>query len=418
MLWALLTLAGGGPANWPGLRQLNGGPRRCVATAGSVVLHALTNVPDAAATAFRLSATNVGSAECRCHLRRRLRDSLLVRHGRLGVGSRLLPVAGGLDRRHLDPGEMAAATRLASVKVWRELARYGIPLLIGGAVDEGKDVFNTVVVGSVLNAAALGNYRYGSRLGMLPGTVIIEIGSYVLFPASPGRRMMRPGSSRPSWRSLRALWLAAAPTAGITVIFGVPVTVLLLGQQWRDAGLMFASLAGFGLGVALAAVGFETIEGSRPYVPCCTGSTARGSWSASVSLLVLVQFGPVGIGLSLSISAFSAVFSGYSWPASWWGLRCRSLPNHYNSPLIAATAAAVSWGLVEHPVVHSEQLGFVLGWPPWSARASASWYLRSCWLSHPSRDLGSSDGGPPDGAARNVSKEAERLKTGSPNDHQ
>ena len=44
----------------------------------------------------------------------------------------------------------------------------------------GKDVFDTVVVGSVLNAAAVGNYRYGYRLGTLPGTVIIQVGSYVL----------------------------------------------------------------------------------------------------------------------------------------------------------------------------------------------------------------------------------------------
>ena len=330
-------------------------------TAGSIFLHALTNVPDAL-------------LQRRFDFRQRIlvqpSVGLTFAAGSVTLCSLGMGVWGLVTASYLSLVVWIAVTwtlarwwpkrGLASVKVWREMARYGIPLLIGSAVDRGKDVFNTVVVGSVLNTAALGNYRYGSRLGMLPGTVIIEIGSYVLFPAFSRTANDAARFKSAFLRSLRALWLAAAPTAGITVIFGVPVTVLLLGHEWRDAGLMFASLAGFGLGVALAAVGFETIKGH--------GRTSLLHWVNGTglvvgvaSLLALVQFGPVGIGLSLSISAFLCGLLGILLARKLVGVAMSELAEPLIPPLIAATAAAVSWGLVEHLVVHSEQLGFVWG---------------------------------------------------------
>ena len=325
-LWALLALAA---APLVGL-IFDSSTAGLVAavTAGSIVLHALTNVPDALLQRrfdFRqrmlvqpsVGITFAAGSVTLCWLGMGVWGLVTASYLSLVVW---IAVTWTLARWRPQRG-------LASVKVWREMARYGMPLVIGGAGDRGKDVFDTVVVGSVLNAAALGNYRYGRRLGMLPGTVIIEIGSYVLFPAFSRTANDAARFKSAFLRALRALWLAAAPTAGMIVIFGAPVTVLLLGQQWRDAGLMFASLAGSGLGVALAAVGFEAIKGH--------GRTSLLNWVNGTgivvgvtSLLALVQFGPVGIGLSLSISSFLAVFSGCSWPASWWGLRCRSSPNH------------------------------------------------------------------------------------------
>ena len=34
----------------------------------------------------------------------------------------------------------------------------------------------------------------------------------------------------------------AAPVAGLIVAIGAPLVVLLLGDPWRDAGVMFAAL--------------------------------------------------------------------------------------------------------------------------------------------------------------------------------
>jgi O-antigen/teichoic acid export membrane protein len=330
-------------------------------TAGSIVLHALTNVPDALLQRrfdFRqrifvqpsVGLTFAAGSVTLCWLGMGVWGLVIASYLSLVVW---IAVTWTLVKWRPRRG-------LASVKVWREMARYGLPLLIGGAGVRGKDVFDTVLVGSVLNAAALGNYSYGRRLGMLPGTVIIEIGSYVLFPAFSRTANNAARFKSAFLRALRALWLAAAPTAGIIVIFGAPVTVLLLGQQWRDAGLMFASLAGFGLGVALAAVGLEAIKGH--------GRTSLLYWVhgtgivvGAALLLALVQFGPVGIGLSLSISAFLAGLLAILLARKLVGVAMSELAEPLILPLVAAAAAAVSWGLVEHLVVHSEERGVVWG---------------------------------------------------------
>jgi PST family polysaccharide transporter len=240
------------------------------------------------------------------------------------------------------------------------MAHYGMPLFVGAAAHRGQELFNTVVVGRVLSAAALGNYRYGVRLGMLPGAVIIEVASYVLFPAFSRTANDAARFKSGFLRALRALWVAAAPTAGMIAIFGVPVTVLLLGEQWRDAGLTFAALAGACLGVALAAVGFEAIKGH--------GRTTLLNWVNGteivlgvVSMLALVQYGPVGIGLSISISALWGGLLGLLLARNLVGVAISELAEVLVPPAVAAVIAALAWGSVEYLVVHSQHKGLIWG---------------------------------------------------------
>ena len=227
-LWALLALAA---APLVGLifDSATAGLVAAV-TAGSIVLHALTNVPDALLQRrfdFRqrslvqpsVALTFAAGSVTLCWLGMGVWGLVIASYLSLVVW---IAVTWTLAKWRPQRG-------LASVKVWREMARYGIPLVIGGAADRGKDVFDTVVVGSVLNAAAVGNYRYGDRLGTLPGTVIIEIGSYVLFPAFSRTANDAARFKSAFLRALRALWLAAAPTAGMIVIFGVPGDRPLVG---------------------------------------------------------------------------------------------------------------------------------------------------------------------------------------------
>ena len=357
------------------------------ATAGSLVLHALTNVPEAL-------------------LQRRFdfRQRILVRPSvglayavtsvtlcALGMGVWGLVIAWYVSQAVWVAVSWTLASwrprrGLASIKVWREMAHYGMPLFIGAAAHRGQELFNTVVVGRVLNAAALGNYRYGVRLGMLPGAVIIEVASYVLFPAFSRTANDAARFKSGFLRALRALWLAAAPTAGMIVIFGVPVTILLLGQKWRDAGLTFAALAGACLGVALAAVGFEAIKGH--------GRTTLLNWVNGteivvgvISMLALVQFGPVGIGLSISISALWGGLLGLLLARNLVGVAISELAETLLPPLVAAVTAAVSWGLVEYFVVHSQQRGVIWGMAALVCEALGFLVtVRSGPLAHSARD--------------------------------
>lgn len=138
-----------------------------------------------------------------------------------------------------------------SVRLWRELVGFSRPIVVQDIVFYGRDAAQTAILGRSLGPVALGNYQYGSRIGMLPGAAVFEIGSYALFPAL-SRLAGDPERMRVAFlRALRWMWFAAAPTAALVVALGEDSVVILFGDRWRDAGLLVVALAGYGLGVAL-----------------------------------------------------------------------------------------------------------------------------------------------------------------------
>lgn len=359
LLWAVAAAAAAPLVGWAFDSSTAG--LIAAVSAGTIVLHALTNVPDSL-------------MQRRFDFRQRMfvQPSVTVSFAVVSVilCSMGFSVWGMVIASYVSLLVWVAVTWIlarwrprrgqASVQVWREMAGFGVPLVLGSFVDKGRDVFETVVVGSALGAAALGNYRYGRRLGKLPGTVVIEIGSYVLFPAFS--RMARdPARFKSAFlRALRALWIMAAPVAGLIVAIGAPLVVLLLGDPWRDAGVMFAALAGTGPGVAMAAVGFEAIKGY--------GRTSLLNWVTGFAtvlgvalLLALLPLGLVGVGLALSIESFLSGFLGLLLARGLVDVSLRELADRLVPPLLAAVLASVSIGLLEHLVIHADQRGIALG---------------------------------------------------------
>ena len=170
----------------------------------------------------------------------------------------------------------------------------------------------------------------------------------------------------------------------------------------------------FGLGVDVGGGrGLRRSRGHEPAPRCCTGSMARrssvgGSYSY---LLALVQFGPVGIGLSLlpfrrSLGWF---FFGL--------LLARKLAGGCDVGARRTTNPAVGRGrcrsecpgvLVEHLVVHSEQRGVVWGLAALVCEGLGFLVTYGAVLlaiAPVTRSLISSDGGPPEGAVRDGSVE-------------
>lgn len=248
----------------------------------------------------------------------------------------------------------------ASFAVWREMARFGFPLLAGALMDRAKETIDTVVVGRAFLPSTVGNYRYGRRLGTLPGTVIIEIGSYVLFPAFAHTASDPPRFRQAFLRALRALWFAAIPLAGMLIAFGPAVTVILLGARWQAAGVMFAALAGSAPGVAMAAVGFETIKGH--------GRTSLLNWVngagfvAGIGLLfALLPLGLLGVGLSLSATSLTSGFLGLWLARRTIGVEPGALSRILLPPLVAAGVSTPLWYAVEHMVGHADNRGPLLG---------------------------------------------------------
>lgn len=247
-----------------------------------------------------------------------------------------------------------------SFTLWRQLAKFSMPLVVWTVVNRARDLLETGVVGGALSATALGYYRYGRRLGALPEVAVINVGSYLLFPAF-SRLAGDPERFRSAFlRALQVLWCLMVPVACFIVAAGEPLVTVLLGEKWRGAGVMLVALAGIGPGVALMAIGMESIKGM--------GRTRLLHWVTVVStalaiglLFLLLPFGVAGVGLALSISYLSAGVLALLLARPLVGVTFGELAHQLAPPILVAVVPALAIGLLEHLFIHSDQRGFLLG---------------------------------------------------------
>jgi O-antigen/teichoic acid export membrane protein len=322
-------------------------------TSGTMVLHAVTNVPDAL-------------MQRRFDFRRRLIIDpatvltfavVAVVFAALGFGVWSL-VAGSYAQMTV---WVVASWGLAgwrpgrgrpSVRLWREMAGFAFPLLLGSAVERIRDAVELVVVGRVLNTASLGFYRYARRIALLPGTAVIQAGAFVLFPAF-SRIADDPERLRQAFlRALTWIWLAALPLAGLLVASGESLAVLLLGEPWRPAGVGLTAMAGFGLGQAMNAVTAEVLKG--------TGMSRRlnrltgvGVFSGIGLLLVLVPFGLFGVGLAMSGASLAVGLTGLWSVRDVVGVSFPELSGRLLPPLVAAAVAVATVAVLERTVIRA-----------------------------------------------------------------
>ena len=191
--------------------------------------------------------------------------------------------------------------RLASFRIWRELATFSAPLLVYALAEQSRDVLNQTIVGRVLGTLKLGQFRYGLRLGMMPSIAIIQVCSYVLLPAFAAIA----GKPNASATHTCAHWLdlvwpprrSGDDRGGRTGHGGVA------GEQWRPAGVLAEGLAGVGPGMALYAVAGEAVKGA--------GRTRVLMWLSIVDLgvgfrpFVAAHHGLVYVGIVLSVMSLA-----------------------------------------------------------------------------------------------------------------
>lgn len=269
-----------------------------------------------------------------------------------------------------------------SVKLWRELAHYGMPLVLGMIGARIHSMIESVVVGRGLSQTDLGYYRYGQRVSMIPVSAIIEVGAVALFPAF-SRIAGDAERLRPAFlRALKWAMLGAAAMSALMVALGEPAVVVLFGDKWRDAGVVVIAMAGLGVGKAIISVSEEAIKGA--------GRTQRLNWYTAVEVavgigLLLALIGPlglVGVGLSVSITALVVAVTclylakpivGFGWGAVVGSV----LPQ-----IVCAAGAGAVCAALEHLLLHSDARPAVLGVVllALDALVFAVMYLALLWL--------------------------------------
>ena len=333
----------------------------CAATCGTLLIHSLVNVPEAL-------------LQRRFNFKRRLIVDPLTA-GTFAVVTVALAFAGfGVWGMVIGLYASQLATLIScwvmckwrpgktrpSYRIWRELAGFSFPLIVSNLTDKSRELVQSTLIGRGLGEGGAGQYRYGRRIGVLPGTAIIQVASYVLFPAFSRIASDAKRFHDGFLRSLRALWIATIPFSAVLIALGQPMIVVLLGEQWRPAGLFVAAMAGYGPGAAMSAIGMESIKGAGKSrrIHILTGlSVVLGVGG----LVLLLPYGLLGVGIAVSIDAAVGGFVSLVLARDLANVTWRELLSLLIPPTIAAVVAGVAVGFLEQTVVNADQLPIVLG---------------------------------------------------------
>lgn len=244
----------------------------------------------------------------------------------------------------------------ASLRVWRELARFGSPVVVNMLGSRVQSTVEAAVVGRGLGAAALGHYRYGQRIAQIPVRFIVEVGAFSLFPAFSRIAAERdPRRLTEAYlRATRFTTVGAAALCGLIVAVGEPAVVIVFGERWREAGAVVVAMAGLGLGKAWMSVSEEAIKGA--------GRTALLNWQTAIELvlgigllLALVPvFGLVGVGLATSATALIVGVVVIGLARTVIGVRIGELLRVIGPPLPAAALALTVVWVLEHRVLQAD----------------------------------------------------------------
>jgi PST family polysaccharide transporter len=248
-----------------------------------------------------------------------------------------------------------------SYQLWRDLARFGFPLVLGFVGDRTRQTVQSVVTGRVLGTHGLGLLRYGERIARIPVMALVQVSSISLFPAFTRLASDQGRFQMAYLRALRLTVVAGAATSTMIIAVGQPLVVIVLGEEWRGAGYALVAMAGLALGKALTTVSEEAIKGA--------GRTKLLNWytltevTLSVVLLValIYPFGLVGVGLSISLTAVAVGILVVSLARPVVGAsRHQTLAAIVPSIGSALVGAAVVVPL-EHLVLHSDRQGWLAG---------------------------------------------------------
>ena len=250
--------------------------------------------------------------------------------------------------------------RLASVRMWRELAGYGRHVFAGSMALRVGEQSDTAIVGKFLGAAPLGQFRYAFRLAMTPFQMLLSAAAYVLFPAF-ARITGDRGRFRAAFlRSLRWMCVLGFPGGLILVPLGVPLAVLVFGDVWRQAGYAAMGMGLYTGAMALNSIASEGLKADgRPEF-----ATRMNLVTAVVTIIAMLAFVPLGlaaVAVGLSLGAVCGAAVGLAYAIRVIGLRSRDILSEIWPPLLAALAMVAVMTPVEFLLVEADSRGTAVG---------------------------------------------------------
>ncbi len=275
--------------------------------------------------------------------------------------------------------------RLAKRDTWRELARYGRPVVAGNLIRRFVQEIPILALGRFSGAGAIGQFTYASRVGTQSLGAVISVGGYVLLPAFSRLSAHDARFRSAVLRALRWLCVLSFPAGMLLVPFGTPAVVLVFGGQWRDAG--HAAMA---LGVYCAALSLDSIASEAWKANARTDMLPRMHGLSLLLTLVCVgagvPFGVVGVAVGMSAAAVGVAAYAVRGMSRALGIDLRDLTREIWPPALAATLMAGALFCLEHFAIQADHRGTLVGLVLLAAQTllgSCIW--RSCSSSPPGR---------------------------------
>jgi O-antigen/teichoic acid export membrane protein len=192
-----------------------------------------------------------------------------------------------------------------SFAMWRELAAYGRYVLAAHAVMLGGQQLPVLLIGRFSGSGPLGQFRYAERLSTTPLALVIQAGSYVLFPAFARITAERDRFRKAMMRSLRLMCTLSFPLVSLLIPLGVPAAVLLFGSVWREAGYATMILTAESIATTLNSFASEVLKADG-HPEILTRVHIVLFACMAVAMLALLPLGFYGVCAGISIGSLVA----------------------------------------------------------------------------------------------------------------
>ena len=236
---------------------------------------------------------------------------------------------------------MRPSPRHASLRLLRELTRYGRFVSAANLLNLLNSTADSLVIGRVLGATQLGFYSVAYRLGTMPGTVIGYIVGRVMFSVYSTLQHDIAAVRRVYLQNLQRIAIFALPAGVLLVVAARPIVHGLLGEQWSPAIVPLRLVALFGLSRAFLGPSGELFRGlGRPHLNVILGF-AYAVLVVPALLLLVPTVGLAGGPLAFLIGQLAAGVPAFVISARMLGLSARELATALAAPAAPSAFLAV-----------------------------------------------------------------------------
>jgi O-antigen/teichoic acid export membrane protein len=250
--------------------------------------------------------------------------------------------------------------RQASIGMWRELARFGRPVLGAELMRRFALEIPVLALGRFAGAGPVGQYTYSARVATQPLKAMVNVGGYVLLPAFARIAAEQERFQLAVLRSLRWVSATTFPVSMLLVPLGTPAVVLVFGETWREAGYGAMALAGYCAALSLDSLASEAWKayGRPDMLPRMHGISLT---LTTICVGALVPFGLIGVTIGMSVSAIGVAAYAVWGMNSALDIPLKSMQREIWPAAVAATLMAGMLFCLEHFVVQAESRGTAEG---------------------------------------------------------